>query len=111
MRRRHLPVLLLAVLAGGMARSQPDDPWPALAQPGTILLVRHALAPGVGDPPGLRLDDIVCDPSFVAGDRHLERYAAALGARLVVAPLRASDGTPRHDVNRLASVYADLIGH
>jgi hypothetical protein len=26
-------------------------------------------------------------------------------------PLRASDGSPRHDVNRLASVYSDVIGH
>lgn len=60
--------------------------------------------------PALRLDTIVCDPSYAEGDPQLARLAASLGADLVLAPLRASDGTPRHDVNRLASVYSDLIG-
>ncbi|MDN5569912.1 MAG: uridine diphosphate-N-acetylglucosamine-binding protein YvcK [Propionibacteriaceae bacterium] len=60
--------------------------------------------------PGLRFDAIVCDPTFAAGDRHLQRYAEALGADLIIEPVRASDGSPRHDVNRLASVYADLVG-
>ena len=27
------------------------------------------------------------------------------------APLRVLDGSPSHDVNRLASVYSDVIGH
>ncbi|QIK72987.1 uridine diphosphate-N-acetylglucosamine-binding protein YvcK [Propioniciclava coleopterorum] len=60
--------------------------------------------------PTLRLDTIVCDPTYADGDPDLPRHAAALGAELVIAPLRASDGSPRHDVNRLASVYSDLIG-
>lgn len=60
--------------------------------------------------PRLRLDTIVCDPTYASGDPHLVRYAASLGADLVVTPLRASDGSPRHDVNRLAAVYGDLIG-
>ena len=65
------------------------------------VLVDHA--------PGLRFDTIVCDPTFAEDDPHLARRAAALGAELIVEPVRASDGSPRHDVNRLASVYADLI--
>lgn len=28
-----------------------------LARPGRVLMLRHALAPGTGDPPGFRLDD------------------------------------------------------
>ncbi len=60
--------------------------------------------------PALRLDTIVCDPTYADGDPDLPRHAAALGAELVIVPLRASDGSPRHDVNRLASVYSDLIG-
>lgn len=56
MRRRHLAGLLGALLAGS-ALAQASDPWPALAQPGAVLLVRHALAPGVGDPPGMRIGD------------------------------------------------------
>ena len=60
--------------------------------------------------PRLRLDTIVCDPTYARGDKHLATYAASLGAELVVTPVRATDGRPRHDVNRLAGVYADLMG-
>ena len=63
-----------------------------------------------GHAPRLRFDTIVCDPTFIAGDPHLEACARSMGAELVVAPLRMTDGTPRHDPNRLASVYADLMG-
>lgn len=59
--------------------------------------------------PRLRLDTIVCDPTFLAGDTHLAGYAASLGAQLIVAPVRRPDGSPRHDVHRLAAVYADLM--
>jgi len=60
--------------------------------------------------PHLRLDTIVCDPTFAAGDPHQPRYAASLGAELLATPVRMSDGSPRHDVNRLASAYADVMG-
>ncbi len=60
--------------------------------------------------PTLRLDAIVCDPSFVERDRYVETYARALGAELVVAPVRAKDGSARHDPHRLAAVFADLMG-
>lgn len=60
--------------------------------------------------PGLRLDAIIVDPSFIRGDAHFERFAASLGARVLVAEVRASDGSPRHDPNRLASAYADVMG-
>ena len=33
------------------------DAWAELAKPGAIVLFRHATAPGVGDPPGFKLDD------------------------------------------------------
>ena len=60
--------------------------------------------------PGLRLDAVLADPSFAVGDPHLEAYVASLGARLVVAPVRMRDGTPRHDPHLLASVYAGIMG-
>ncbi len=60
--------------------------------------------------PGLRLDAVLADPSFALGDPHLEAYVASLGARLVVAPVRMRDGTPRHDPHLLASVYAGIMG-
>ncbi|WP_040161653.1 gluconeogenesis factor YvcK family protein [Nigerium massiliense] len=58
--------------------------------------------------PWLRLDTVVVDPSFQ--DQHLDAYAGSFGARLVIAPVRMSDGSPRHDPNRLASVFADIVG-
>lgn len=33
------------------------DPWAELAKPGAIVLLRHATAPGIGDPPGFKADD------------------------------------------------------
>lgn len=58
----------------------------------------------------LRLDVVVVDPTFAEGDRYLDRYAAALGAELLVADVRMRDGSARHDPYRLASVYADIMG-
>lgn len=60
--------------------------------------------------PDLRLDVVVADPTFAAGDAHLAGYVASMGAKLVVAPVRMRDGTPRHDPHLLASVYAGIIG-
>lgn len=60
--------------------------------------------------PGLRLDAVVADPSFAAGDPHLATYVQSLGARLVVAPVRMRDGSPRHDPHLLAAVYAGIMG-
>jgi uncharacterized cofD-like protein len=60
--------------------------------------------------PGLRLDAVVVDPSFVRGDSHFERFAESLGARVITAELRVHDGSPRHDQHRLASVYAEMMG-
>lgn len=59
--------------------------------------------------PRLRLDVVVVDPSFAHDDPPLERYARSLGARLVVENVRMRDGSPRHDVHRLAAVYAELF--
>jgi uncharacterized cofD-like protein len=60
--------------------------------------------------PDLRLDVVVADPSFAVGDQHLAAYVASLGAKLVLAPVRTRDGTPRHDPHLLAAVYAGIMG-
>lgn len=65
------------------------------------LLAEHA--------PGLRLDEVVVDPSF-ADDPHLAGYAESLGARLVVRDVRMRDGSARHDPHLLAAVFEELIG-
>ncbi|MEF7612623.1 histidine phosphatase family protein [Aquincola sp. MAHUQ-54] len=58
--RRHAAHAALAALlaAAGLAGAQPtaDSAWAAL-QDGTIVLLRHAQAPGVGDPSGFKLGD------------------------------------------------------
>ena len=59
--------------------------------------------------PGLRLDVIIADVSFAAGDPILARYAQMLGAELLVTAVRHRDGSARHDPLRLAAVYDDLI--
>lgn len=66
------------------------------------LLAEHA--------PHLRLDVVLADEAFATEDPHLNAFAASLGAKLVVADLAARDGSPRHDVLRLASAYAEIMG-
>jgi len=51
---RVLHALMLAFCA---APGWAADDWEELARPGAIALFRHATAPGVGDPQGMRLDD------------------------------------------------------
>jgi phosphohistidine phosphatase SixA len=51
---------ILLISGTGIAGAQDgagSDPWTALGAGGNIVLMRHAIAPGGGDPPGFRLDD------------------------------------------------------
>jgi hypothetical protein len=52
-------VLIMSVLACGASTAVADTraTWDALRGDGHVALIRHAAAPGVGDPPGYRLDD------------------------------------------------------
>lgn len=63
--------------------------WPARAgdapldRPGTVVLLRHAEAPGFGDPPGARADDCATQRNLSAeGRAQAARIGAALRARL-----------------------------
>lgn len=57
----------------------PDEAlWRALREGGHVVLMRHASAPGVGDPPGFRLDDCATQRNLSAEGR---REAAAAGER------------------------------
>lgn len=51
----------------------------ALAQPGHVLLLRHAIAPGTGDPAGMRLGDCATQRNLDAAGR---AQAQAIGAGL-----------------------------
>lgn len=55
------------------------DPWPALRQGGLLLFMRHANAPGIGDPANFAVDD--CATQRNLSDRGREQ-AQAVGARL-----------------------------
>ncbi len=59
--------------------------------------------------PGLTLDVVLADPATVTDLPALEQVAAGLGARVVVAPVARSDGSPQHDPGLLASAYAEVF--
>ena len=61
--------------------------------------------------PDLEIAVVVADESTLAGSPEgLRQAAAGFGAELVVARVGCDDGSPRHDPNRLASVYTEIFG-
>jgi broad specificity phosphatase PhoE len=77
--------LLLVVLPCLLTRaSAVDDALARLVEPGHVLLLRHANAPGVGDPAGMKLDD--CTTQRNLDDRG-RAQAKRLGSRLRAAGL------------------------
>jgi uncharacterized cofD-like protein len=60
--------------------------------------------------PDLHVDVVVADPAFAADDPTLGARTAALGGRLIVAPVRHSDGSVRHDPLLLAATLARAMG-
>lgn len=68
------------------------------------LLAEHA--------PKLRIDYVIADPSYLQ-DRNtggtLASYVSSLGAKLIVAPVRNSNGSATHDPFRLAAVFSDIM--
>lgn len=70
--------LQLALFAGA-SRAAESDPLAELPRPGRLLLLRHANAPGIGDPAGFTLSDWRSQRNLDAAGR---AQAARLGARL-----------------------------
>lgn len=60
---------------------------------------------------GFRVDVVLADQTQVLKETEhaLRDTAASLGAELVVADVRASDGAARHDVTRLANAYSRIL--
>ena len=56
-----------------------------LAKPGRVLMLRHANAPGIGDPPNFKLEDCSTQRNLDAAGR---AQAQALGRRLAQAGVR-----------------------
>jgi len=80
--------LQLALLAGA-SRAAESDPLAELARPGRLLLLRHANAPGIGDPADFALGDCRSQRTLDAAGRAQavrlgERMRAARVARAVV---------------------------
>ncbi|GAA3824779.1 uridine diphosphate-N-acetylglucosamine-binding protein YvcK [Sphaerisporangium flaviroseum] len=59
--------------------------------------------------PDLTVDVVLADRGVVEEREELEKAADALGGRLVLADVAASDGSPRHDARRLASVLDEIF--
>ena len=80
--RRHLGLYLVAALLGsaGLATGSDEDELSRLMHSGQhVLLVRHAYAPGTGDPDGFRLDDCSTQRNLSDAGR---AQASAMGAWL-----------------------------
>jgi len=60
--------------------------------------------------PGLKLDVVLADPATVTDREALQDVAASAGARLVLEPVAAPDGSARHDPGLLAAAYASIVG-
>jgi uncharacterized cofD-like protein len=59
--------------------------------------------------PDLRVDVVLADHRSVDDEPDLRDAAKALGAELVVSDVAAGDGTPRHDPDKLADAYAQVM--
>ena len=61
--------------------------------------------------PGLTVDVVLADTRAARTDNlaDLEKAAAVLGARLVMADVAEADGTPKHDPRLLAGMYAQIF--
>lgn len=79
--RRVLLVLLLSLPAMGRADGLSDA-----RDAGAILLMRHSLAPGIGDPPGFRLDDCATQRTLSEKGREDARAMGRLLQEAGVAP-------------------------
>ena len=105
-RRAGLACWLLLMVAATSARPLLADDAVAerLGEPGAVLLIRHALAPGIGDPDGFRLDDCATQRNLSAEGRAQSRALGELLATRDVAagPVLSSRWCRCVDTARLA---------
>ncbi|MEU5567184.1 gluconeogenesis factor YvcK family protein [Micromonospora musae] len=60
--------------------------------------------------PELKVDHVLADAKAVGDPEPVERAAESLGARLVLAPVAVTDGTPRHDPAALGAALVPVLG-
>jgi broad specificity phosphatase PhoE len=80
-----LTLTALVALAPFAARASETIALAEVAKPGRVLMLRHALAPGTGDPPDFQVGDCATQRNLDARGR---AQAAALGKRLADAGVR-----------------------
>jgi broad specificity phosphatase PhoE len=105
MKRRLLPLLLLLAAAGVHAAVGDESLWALLRAGGHVVLVRHAATePGVGDPPGFRLEDCSTQRNLSeVGRREAQRLGQGLRAHgVAVASVLTSPWCRCRDTARLA---------
>jgi broad specificity phosphatase PhoE len=108
MRRRGFLAMLGVGMAAGLAipaRPAADEPlWQRLRRGGHILLMRHATAPGIGDPPGFRLGECATQRGLSeAGRREARSIGEALRTHGVpIGPVWSSRWCRCLDTARLA---------
>jgi phosphohistidine phosphatase SixA len=79
-----IPAVLFCTLSDG-APAADAVPLAELAKPGRLLMLRHANAPGTGDPSGFKLDDCSTQRNL---DQAGQAQASTLGQRLQKAGVR-----------------------
>jgi broad specificity phosphatase PhoE len=71
--RMALAWTILLTLAGALPACASEAAWQALREGGAVALLRHARAPGTGDPPGFRLEDCATQRNLSAEGREQAR--------------------------------------
>lgn len=78
---RRCAIMLLVIISSRgelLAATAPDDLWGLLAAGGQAVLLRHAIAPGTGDPPTFKLGDCATQRNLSdAGRQQARRIGAA----------------------------------
>lgn len=115
MRRACLPAALVGVISLVLtcpATLAADDRlWDLLAHGGQVILVRHAdTTPGVGDPPGMRLDDCSTQRNLSdEGRAHARRVGEAFRAHAIpIARVLSSPWCRCLETSRLAFGEPDV---
>ncbi|WP_428516125.1 histidine phosphatase family protein [Roseovarius sp.] len=70
---RLISLILMLILPGAVAAQD----WSLLKEPGTVALMRHALAPGVGDPASFDLEDCSTQRNLDSRGREQARQIGA----------------------------------
>jgi len=100
----HALVWLVVALGAWAPAAHADDVWDAMRAPGSVIIVRHAYAPGGFDPPDAKLDDCSTQRNLdESGRAQAKRLGEAFRAKgIVVGRVLSSPRCRCLDTARLA---------